>query len=409
MARKKVTVGKLAQEASLDLDEVLLILWDNGFDYVNSAGDALARGEANRARRSLGLATRRELASLAYWSRRLKKSQQDILAFLSDQGIPRPLEGNRLTKKAIRLLSVEARLAQLPAIIQGAVPKDGSATPSEELKWDVVGHVRPLRYLSSSEIVQIHEALADDFASGSDPIQPPGVKSQALLESAAGRPQTSLGGQLKYPAVEMAAASLLHAIVHNHPFHNGNKRTALVSMLVFLDENGLIATCSEDGLFKLVLRLAQHALVISSRELLADQEVLHVARWLKEHTRLIEKGDRPIAWRRLRPILAKYDCECDNSEARGGRINISRVVTRSGGFLQRAGLRGPKRVTLQTQVAYGDRGREVDRNTLNKIRHDLELDDDHGIDSAAFYNDDEISPSDFINSYRKTLRRLAKL
>lgn len=37
----------------------------------------------------------------------------------------------------------------------------------------------------------------------------------------------------------MAAAALLHSVVLNHPFFNGHMRTALVAMLVYLDENGV--------------------------------------------------------------------------------------------------------------------------------------------------------------------------
>ena len=64
---------------------------------------------------------------------------------------------------------------------------------------------------------------------------------------------------------------------------------------------------------------------------------------------------------------------------------------------------------LRVQTYYGDEGREIEKNTVNRIRHDLELDDLHGIDSGAFYENDPASLSEFIIRYRKTLRRLARL
>ena len=41
---------------------------------------------------------------------------------------------------------------------------------------------------------------------------------------------------------------------------------------------------------------------------------------------------------------------------------------------------------MSTHVAYAGDGRDVAQNTVHKIRRDLCLDDDHGYDSAVFYN-----------------------
>ena len=260
------------------------------------------------------------------------------------------------------------------------------------------------RGLSVEHVGAIHDALVSDFSGGIDPIVPAGVKNQHLLASAVSRPFTSNADIAKYPTIEMGAAALLHAIVHNHPFHNGNKRTALVAMLVFLDENGLALTCEEDELFKLVLQLAQHALASGPRYELPDREVLAIAKWLRARVRWIEKGDRHITWRRLRPILIVQGCACDEGGS-GNRFEITRRVIR-----HRAGILGrDKTVTLRSSVTNVSDGREIDRNVLKTIRKELELDEENGIDTAAFYDDAAVSPSEFIKKYHKTLRRLARL
>jgi death-on-curing protein len=209
--------------------------------------------------------------------------------------------------------------------------------------------------------------------------------------------------ELKNPTVEMAAAALLHGLVHDHPFYNGNKRTALVSMLVFMDENGMLLTCDEGSLFKLVLQLAQHAIAKGPRHELPDREVLAVTRIIRRSARLMEKGDRALPWRQLNRILAAHGCEF-SFPATGNRINIQRRVRSRTRWLGR-----PKEVTLKIQTFYGSDGREVDRTAINRIRRELYLDDDHGVDSAAFYDDASITASEFITRYRKTLRRLARL
>lgn len=66
----------------------------------------------------------------------------------------------------------------------------------------------------------------------------PGLRDAALLESAVAAPQaTSAGKALLRDAVEIAAAYLFY-LCRNHPFVDGNKRTALAACLVFLEANG---------------------------------------------------------------------------------------------------------------------------------------------------------------------------
>ncbi|MGJ8696014.1 MAG: type II toxin-antitoxin system death-on-curing family toxin [Verrucomicrobiaceae bacterium] len=68
-----------------------------------------------------------------------------------------------------------------------------------------------------------------------------GVKDLGLLESAIAAPQASFGGQAMITdVIEVAAAYLFH-VCQNHPFNDGNKRTALAAALVFLVENGKLA------------------------------------------------------------------------------------------------------------------------------------------------------------------------
>ena len=68
-----------------------------------------------------------------------------------------------------------------------------------------------------------------------------GLRDAALLESAVAAPQASFGGEplIKDP-IEVAAAYLFY-LCRNHPFVDGNKRTALACCLVFLQANDLLA------------------------------------------------------------------------------------------------------------------------------------------------------------------------
>jgi death-on-curing protein len=66
-----------------------------------------------------------------------------------------------------------------------------------------------------------------------------GVRDMALLESAVAAPQASYGGQSVYTDVAEIAAAYLFYLCRNHPFTDGNKRTALGACIVFLRLNGI--------------------------------------------------------------------------------------------------------------------------------------------------------------------------
>lgn len=92
----------------------------------------------------------------------------------------------------------------------------------------------PLAHLTVAAVEAIHrEVLAAH--GGAD-----GVRERALLESAVAAPQaTMMGRPLIAEPIEVAAAYLYY-LCRNHPFVDGNKRTALASCLVFLEENSIL-------------------------------------------------------------------------------------------------------------------------------------------------------------------------
>jgi death-on-curing protein len=66
-----------------------------------------------------------------------------------------------------------------------------------------------------------------------------GVRELALLESAVAAPQASVGGQSPFKGLAEVAAAYLFYLSRNHPFIDGNKRTALGACIVFLRLNGV--------------------------------------------------------------------------------------------------------------------------------------------------------------------------
>lgn len=401
MARSKITVQQLAAEAEADVDEVLLTLWDKGID-VSGPTSVIPKRHTNKARRSVGMATRREMASLAFWKASLGANDAEFSSLLQQLAIPPVIQG-RLTKKNINRLRAEIRGRGLD-IAKEPEDYEVASIHIEPFVERDIGKSKEWRYLKYATVMAIHHQLVEDFANDDDPIDPQGARENGrLLESAMLRPQTSLGEVRKYPSVEMAGAALMHSLVHNHPFHNGNKRTALVTTLVFLDQNGLLLTCTEEELFKFILKVAQHSLFPSrSVDMLPDREVQEIAQWIRTNSRVIESGERPIPFQRMERILSRYGCTVDVKK--GSNAEITRTVEASKSLFSRRNSR-----TLFTKIAYAGAGREVAKETIAKVRRDLELDDQHGYDSASFYDNAPECADGFIAKYRKILGRLARL
>ena len=84
------------------------------------------------------------------------------------------------------------------------------------------------------------------------------LRDRTLLESAVARPQASAYGADAYLDLVSKAAALLHSLVMNHAFVDGNKRTAVLSTLVFVDLNGYAIRWDQQEALDFLLRLADH-------------------------------------------------------------------------------------------------------------------------------------------------------
>ena len=399
MANKRKTVRQLAREACIDIDETLVILWYGGFNKLTTASSFVGRRDVTPAKKLLGIATRRDLKKPSYWEQIFNIGHDDFLKILEGLGIVHSPKAQVLKPKAISRLRAEARKQGFDPSTGQKLKLKSKAVKKSVLNWSTIGHVREFDRLNIEQVRAVHFELVNDFSNSNDPIEPPGVKSEELLASAIFRAWTSLKGTLKYPTVEMAAAALLHSLILDHPFHNGNKRTALVSTLVFLDQNGFFPDFNQDEIFKLVLQIAQHIIVDSRYGELPDREVMFIAEWFYRHCRLSRKGNKLIPYRKLRAILTSYGCWFAPSSA--NKIIITRIIKKRRFF-------GDHRLTLNTQIPNYNDGQDVGKSTIKKIRKDLLLDDQNGIDFHAFYNKETIKVQDFIAYYRKTLDRLAK-
>ena len=104
--------------------------------------------------------------------------------------------------------------------------------------------------LTLQDICELHTQLEGSF------ILSPGIRDKNLLASAVKTPfQTFMGNDL-YPSIYDKAAQLCYGIANNHPFTDGNKRTALHSMYVYLIINGYDITATQQDVENLIINVA---------------------------------------------------------------------------------------------------------------------------------------------------------
>ena len=87
-------------------------------------------------------------------------------------------------------------------------------------------------YLTVTQVLFIHARLIE--TTGGDH----GVRDLGLLESAVARPKATFSGQDLYPDLFQKTAALMESLAGNHPFVDGNKRTAITAASLFMLQNG---------------------------------------------------------------------------------------------------------------------------------------------------------------------------
>ena len=106
-------------------------------------------------------------------------------------------------------------------------------------------------FLAIEDVLEIHAMQLARYGGGD------GLRDQGLLESALAQPQATFGGELVHDGLFAMAAAYLFHIVSNHPFIDGNKRTGLLSALVFLDINGIAIERESETLHDMTMAVAE--------------------------------------------------------------------------------------------------------------------------------------------------------
>ncbi len=113
-------------------------------------------------------------------------------------------------------------------------------------------------YLSVAQVLALHQELVRDFGGSA------GVRDKGGLEAAIARPAATFGGEDLYHDIADKAAALMHSLVLNHPFVDGNKRIAVHAAELFAILNGVRLIASDDDLTDITLAAAEGKVAVEA-------------------------------------------------------------------------------------------------------------------------------------------------
>jgi len=107
-----------------------------------------------------------------------------------------------------------------------------------------------VRYVDHDELLQLHYEAIARFGGLA------GVRDQAALEASLAQPQMAVFGVERFPTLIEKAAAYCYFLILNHPFFDGNKRTAVAAAVHFLLENGTAPHLDDDLMYQTVVSVA---------------------------------------------------------------------------------------------------------------------------------------------------------
>lgn len=258
--------------------------------------------------------------------------------------------------------------------------------------------------LGIKEVLRAHFLLAEFFREEGRGLAGVGPRDLNLLHSALMRQQTQYSGIWKWDNKFLICATLFFGLIKDHPFLDGNKRTALLSLLYHLEKFTLCPTISKKEIEDFTVALAEPGgldrytwykdLVKDGS---ADPEIYFTAHFLKRNTRQIRNSHPIVTFRELVPILNRHGFTLENPD--NNKIEETREIL---------GLFGKTRIVKKRigSIPYPGPTKQVSHSDLKRLRALTRLDYKNNVDTTAFLGEAD-SLRSLITYYEEPLKRLA--
>lgn len=283
----------------------------------------------------------------------------------------------------------------------------------------VLANKNRISTLTTECVIHLHDLLSKNYhlIDKMDPVEPPGIKNIHGLESAIFRQHTGSGDWVKYDTVFKNCATLVFALIKNHPFHNGNKRVAFLAMIKHLFENGYVISpyTKHDHIYQLLLALADNNLPNYLSKIdkklynqfrikgkWTDELIIEIlAQWLRKNSEF--KNVTVKTKIRLNQIKSMLETKGIFMDQNGTWITLFQLKERKFlGFIKDK----PQRINERT-YGIGNSMSEVGIKVINQIRKDYQLTQQDGFDNNAFYDDGIFIDQEMV-TYKKIIYKLSK-
>jgi death on curing protein len=126
-----------------------------------------------------------------------------------------------------------------------------------------------MKLITLEQLLQMHALIIQETGGSA------GLRDLGRLEAALATQTQNVFGEELYKSTSQKAAALIRAIIADHPFSDGNKRTGMLTGLTFLKANGTNLSF-EDG------EIEDFAVTVAVKKL----DVIPISAWLDQHTSL---------------------------------------------------------------------------------------------------------------------------
>ncbi|UZJ65247.1 type II toxin-antitoxin system death-on-curing family toxin [Sphingobacterium sp. KU25419] len=256
--------------------------------------------------------------------------------------------------------------------------------------------------VSWREVIKSHFLIADFFIKeGEDTLY--GVKDFHLLGSTLTRQTTSFLGTMKWNTAEEICATLFFGLIKNHPFHDANKRTALLILIYHLQKLGRTITAKQKIFEDLAVNIAKDNYKeykdFKRFEKMDDKEIHFIAYMLRKNTRQVDKRYYPITYQEFERLLRRHNYYLE--VVTGNCVNVYCEIEEKKFF----GLRSVKKRKNLIQIGFGGWKKKINPKAVKETLKACNLTTEYGVDSQAFFH--EADPLNaLIDEYQTPLKRL---
>ena len=168
--------------------------------------------------------------------------------------------------------------------------------------------------MSGEQVLRLHAHQIHNFGGSS------GLRDRGALEAAVARPRATFGGEDLYADFASKAAALMHSLVMNHPFVDGNKRVGAMAAELFVEINERSLLATDEEFEEITLSVARGELDAESLAIWFRQRIS------SEESYLAEYADYQMALKRLR----------DKNEPTVSSVDMRKRVVRRKGARRRS-------------------------------------------------------------------------